>query len=121
MMAALKPATPCWRRRAVIPLVVSGSERQPDAADGEPIGGMQSKPAPAARRSLLARILPRWAQIFTLSSLMLLTFTIFSWVLQPGIAQQNSDEEPQIKPAITNSNELRSVGKAARPRALSSD
>ncbi|NWC65592.1 FHA domain-containing protein [Cedecea sp. P7760] len=98
-----------WDNRPPPPPVPVASQSETASAAREPIGGTPSKPAPAVRRSLLAKILPRWAQIFTLSSLMLLTFTIFSWVLQPGIAQQNSDEEPQIKPAIADSNELRSL------------
>lgn len=98
-----------WDSRPLPPPLPVAGHNEPASAAREPIGSPANKPAPAARRSWLARILPRWAQIFTLSGLLLLTFTIFSWVLQPGIAQQNSDEEPQIKPAITNSNELRVV------------
>lgn len=98
-----------WENSSPPPPLPVASPAEPAVAAHEPIGGVQSKPASTVRRSLLAKILPRWAQIFNLASLLLLTFTIFSWVLQPGIAQQNGDEEPQLKPAITNNNQLRSV------------
>lgn len=56
-----------------------------------------------------SRFLPRWAQIATVSLLLLLALTVTSWVLQPGMAQQNESENRFIKPQLADTAALRSV------------
>lgn len=75
------------------------------AADIRPMSGPFSK----MKKPGFARLLPRWAHVTAVSLLLLLAFTVTSWVLQPGVAQQNENENQFIKPQLTNTSVLRSV------------
>ncbi|QKJ86341.1 type III secretion protein D [Paramixta manurensis] len=94
-------ATP-WRET---PVEIASAPVTPTAPETRVNASTPAK----SRKSLFARILPRWAQITTVSLLLLLTFTITSWVLQPGVAQQNDDESQLIKPQLPDTAALRSV------------
>ena len=64
---------------------------------------------PLVAASWRSRLFPRWIQIFSISSLLLLSFTVISWVLQPGMAQSINEEQIMRKPLLTDGTALRSV------------
>lgn len=104
-------STPWLKEQPPPQLTAAGPASSPDDA---PSTGQKTPPTlqktPAQRdKPLFARLLPRWAQITALSLLLLLTFTITSWVLQPGVAQPNVDETQLIKPRLPDTIALRTV------------
>lgn len=68
-----------------------------------------NKVTQAANIKIKKKFLPRWMQITTVSLLLLLTFTVTSWILQASIAQENKNESVSIKPQLVDTVALRSV------------
>jgi len=100
----LAPADAEWDTS--LPMVANTAGPMPSTQTAEPAASV----APVmAKPSLFARMLPRWMQILSVSLLLLLSFTVISWVLQPGMAQPGADEMENRKPILADSVALQSV------------
>ncbi|QJT82622.1 FHA domain-containing protein [Kosakonia sp. MUSA4] len=83
------------------------------APPGSPIIAVAAQdntpPATSAAPVSFASVLPRWAQIAAMTLLLLLTVTITSWILQPGMAQENANESLNVRPLLKDNAALRQV------------
>ncbi|QMV50844.1 FHA domain-containing protein [Ewingella americana] len=105
----LEAAEAAWASGPAVSQPAAQSVAQPEMAFQAASNDGRIAPTPA-KKSLIKRLLPPWAQITAVSLMLLFAITVTSWILQPGMAEQSSDTTAQIsKPHLDDQAAMRAV------------